>query len=146
MSRETKTAHMPVQKREARYGQAGAGLRVPKHGAQPNLDLTIAWNFSRMDKGGKFKCTLALLNEFSSELIKLEGKTVDELMSKKHNHPMSAGKLSSEAKARMEILNLDEETLFQLDLKTPARLWGILEHNIFHIIWLDPEHGVYTGS
>lgn len=111
----------------------------------PNLDAPIAWNFKRMDKGGKFKCDFKSLHNHETAVLNLEGKTIKQLMEKNHNHPLAIDKLSPVAKARMRVLNLDIETIYQLDLRTPARLWGILEHNIFHVIWLDPNHLVYPS-
>lgn len=146
MSRITKNAHLPEVPKQPKINAHDCARRITKHIEQPGLQLPIAWNFDRMDDGGKFKCTLKALHDYIHELLRLEGKTVDELMGKEHNHPMPIAKLSKAAKARIEALNLDEQTLFQLDLKTPARLWGILEHNIFHIIWLDINHEVYISN
>lgn len=146
MSRNVSRKISPLPRRETSQHEVPAPERKISYAENPDVEIPIAWNFGRMDDGGKFKCTLKLLAGFTNELIKLEGKTVSQLMQKAHNHPMAVGKLSSEAKARLEILNLEEETLFQLDLKTPARLWGILEHNIFYILWLDPTHDVYIAK
>lgn len=124
-------------------GGAPDPARTPKFGGRPALDQPIAWNFSRMDPGGKFACSLKKLDEFVKKLVAFEGKTIEQIMSLDHNHPLSTKKLSSIAKNRVEALRLDSETLYQLNLGTPVRLWGILEHNIFHVIWLDREHAVY---
>ena len=143
MARNTRSAHNPAAAKSPKVSPHDNAQRVARHAEQPALHVPIAWNFDRMDSGGKFRCSLKSLHDYTRELLRLEGKTVEELMGKEHNHPMPIAKLSREARARIEILNLDEQTLFQLDLKTPARLWGILEHNIFHIIWLDKKHEVY---
>lgn len=143
MARRTKISQSPSQARIPKFQPYVGKERATKHSEFTSLELPVAWNFRRMDDGGKFKCTLQLLHDYATELIKLEGKTKNELMQRSHNHPMSIDKLSREAKARLDVLNLEVETLFQLDLKTPARLWGLFEHNIFHVIWLDKEHKVY---
>lgn len=146
MSRNTKSLHLPETPKFPKVGSHDNARRITRQVEQPALAVPIGWNFDRMDSGGKFKCSLKALNEYTTELLRLEGKTVEELMGKEHNHPMPIAKLSREARDRIEVLNLDEQTLFQLDLKTPARLWGILEHNIFHIIWLDKNHEVYITA
>lgn len=143
MPRNTKSVQEPQIPRSPKVGSHDKGGRTPRIAERPALHIPIAWNFNRMDGAGKFKCSLSELHPYTKELLRLEGKTVEELMEKAHNHPMSTAKLSREAKARIKVLNLDEQTLVQLDLKTPARLWGVLEHNIFHIIWLDKKHEVY---
>lgn len=143
MSRNTKSVQEPETRRSPKVGNHDNARRTPRIVERPALHIPIAWNFNRMDGAGKFKCSLSALYPYTNELLRLEGKTVEELMEKAHNHPMPIAKLSREAKARIKALNLDEQTLFQLDLKTPARLWGVLEHNIFHIIWLDKNHEVY---
>lgn len=143
MGRNTKNRHTPEITQSPRVGNHDNARRVIRLVEQPALHIPVGWNFDRMDAGGKFRCSLKALNEYITELLRLEGKTVEELMDKEHNHPMPTSKLSREARERMDVLNLDEQTLFQLDLKTPARLWGVLEHNIFHIIWLDKNHEVY---
>lgn len=145
MARNTKTLHVPAPERNTRAGALAAPARIVKFFERPNLDAPIAWNFRSMDSGGKFRCSLKLLHEFQDRLLRLEGHTIAELLQQAHNHPIAAAKLSAEAKSRLEAMNLDIETLFQLDLGTPARLWGMLEHNIFHVIWLDPEHSVYRS-
>lgn len=143
MSRNTKTIHSPAARQIPKVSLHDNAKRVPRYVENPALHVPIAWNFDRMDKSGKFRCSLKELHTYTEELLRLEGKTVEELMDREHNHPMPIAKLSREARDRIEVLNLDEQTLFQLDLKTPARLWGILEHNIFHIVWLDKNHEVY---
>lgn len=143
MVKKTKIKHHVRAERIVPVAAISSKGRVPRHSATPNLDAPIAWNFKRMDSGGKFKCTLKMLHDYARELVKLEEKTVSQLMEQAHNHPMATSKLSDIARARITALSLDIETIHQLDLKTPARLWGVLEHNIFHIIWLDPDHGVY---
>jgi hypothetical protein len=60
-----------------------------------------------------------------------------------HNHPLGVDKIAAFAKERLKALNIDIKTLYQINLSTPVRLWGIKEHNIFHILWLDKDHKIY---
>jgi len=105
--------------------------------------MKIGWNFSRMDTKGCFRCSLQLLHDYHDKLVKIEGKTKSELLQGNHNHPLALSKISRVAQARVTELRIEDETIYQLNIGTPARLWGIWEHNIFHILWLDPEHKVY---
>ena len=99
-----------------------------------------------MDSKGKFRCSLALLDPYTKQLIELEHLKIRDILNKKHNHPMNVKKLSKDARARIDILKIEEETLFQLDLQTPVRLWGFFEDNIFYCLWLDQMHEVYVSD
>lgn len=143
MSRKkARISEEPIKRKQANVN-ISIKTRNPIKSKSLDLDQKIGWNFSRMDKQGKFKCTLCLLEPYTEKLVALEGVTIDNILKKKHNHPMNTDKLSRDAKARVDVLNIEEETLFQLDIGTPARIWGILEGNIFHIVWLDRNHEVY---
>ena len=106
-------------------------------------DSPVSWRFNRMDDGGCAKCTLKELHGFSNRLFKYEGLTKNEVGSLAHCHPIAVDKLTSVGKARVEAKSLEEETLYQLDLGTPVRLFGVWEGNIFHAIFLDKEHKFY---
>lgn len=136
--------------------------RVPKVGANVGakmlataaenpdkiLESKIAWNFSKMDDGGDWPCSLQSLHGYHRKITSYEGKTIKELFVRGqgggvHSHRMPVEVLCSKACTRLNTCNIDEDALHQLDLGGPARLWGVLEHNIFHILWLDPRHSVY---
>jgi hypothetical protein len=99
-----------------------------------------------MDISGKYCCTLSDLEEFKKEIVKCEGKTVQEVMHLSHNHPLSVDKIDQVAKKRLDTLKLEIETLHQIKLSGCVRLWGIREDNIFHILWLDRFHEVYKAA
>ena len=110
---------------------------------QTGYDMLIGWNFHIMDNSGSFKCFLTDHQKYQKELSDLEKYTVRQGLDKGHNHSMPYSKISETAKKRLNALNLDFETLFQLNLGTPVRLWGVFDQNIFQILWLDPDHKVY---
>ena len=136
-----------TKRKNARYlTQPTVSKKTAYTEKRPNFEMTIGWNFDRMDDSGKFACSLKALDPYTSQLVKLEGLKIRDLLNRnRHNHPISLDKLSRTAQERIRILDIDEETLFQPDLKTPVRLWGVLEQNIFHILWLDPTHEVYPS-
>ena len=119
--------------------------KAVKISEQTGYDMLIGWNFHIMDSSGSFKCSLADLQKYQKELSGLEKYTVRQVLEKEHNHPLPYSKISETAKNRLNALNLDFETLFQLNLGTPVRLWGFFDQNIFQILWLDPDHKVYKA-
>lgn len=64
----------------------------------------------------------------------------------RHSHPISTEKISAIAQKRLQFINIDEETLYQISLSQKIRLWGVIKHNIFHILWLDEEHEVCPSN
>lgn len=102
----------------------------------------IGWNFRLMDAGGPWPCTFRKLTRYRKRLLAYEGKTVAEAFNARHCHPVTADMLCPQAQTRLRALDIDG-SIAQLDLGTPARLWGMLHHNVFHLLWLDLAHAVY---
>lgn len=120
--------------------------RIPAHAQNPDSyrDKKIGWRFTRMDSGGKGKCSLKHLHDYIDRVCFYEKRTRREIENTPHCHPCAVEKLSKVAQERIRTLNLDETTLFQLDFNTPCRLWGVWDENIFDVIWLDREHDFYV--
>lgn len=118
------------------------------HSENPDesLDKPIGWNFRLMDQAGSWPCTFKKLTKVREQLISCENKKYRELFNRRgHSHTMPADALCKTAQKRLEDLGLDSAALLhQLEIgPPPGRLWGIIEHNIFHLLWLDPKHTVY---
>lgn len=100
-----------------------------------------------MDNDGEWQCNIVCLEEFKSWLHGFEGQKAASIFAKgsqyRHSHPMPVDKICNAAKSRLEKLNLEPEAMFQLEIGRVPRLWGFLEHNIFHVVWVDREHTVY---
>lgn len=111
-----------------------------------NTTEKVAWRFSRMDCGGKGKCSLRLLHDYDKKLTSYENFTRKEVEAKDHCHPCNPGKLSKIGKERIKALRLDVATLYQLDLGTPCRLWGVWDGSVFNVIWLDQAHDFYDSK
>lgn len=113
------------------------------------LNKPIGWNFRLMDQAGSWPCTFRKLTKVRQQLISYENKKYKELFSRRgHSHTMPADTLCKAAQKRLEAIGLDGSVLLhQLEIDPPpGRLWGIVEHNIFHLLWLDPRHTVYPMS
>lgn len=137
-TKKTNRANLPI-----------GGTKKTEVASLPNLDAKIAWNFGRMDRNGDWCCDWKTLEGYHDRLIRQEGRSIRELFirgqsnNNTSNHRMPKSKLCERAQNRLNKLKIEDEALHQIDLGTPVRLWGILEHNIFHVLWLDTNHQVY---
>ena len=87
------------------------------------------------------------IQEFFKELLHrlqdYETMTWAEVLSRDSCHDMEASKLSSKAKQRLLQILPEIDTLHQLDMKQPCRLWGYRDRQVLYLIWHDPKHTVY---
>lgn len=62
----------------------------------------------------------------------------------KHNS-YNFGAVCATAQCRLAELRLDEifEEFFRFRLSGEKRLWGFRTGDVFHLLWWDPDHGVY---
>jgi hypothetical protein len=122
-------------------------LKHPVVGGNPErfLELPVAWNFHSMDPNGEWACDLSSLSSHTERLANyFEGRTPENIFHNgdRHSHPMTSQKVCRKAKERLNQLQIDPETVYQISLNKKARLWGIMYHNIFKILWLDLNHTV----
>lgn len=110
------------------------------------MDSPISWNFSYMDFGGKWPCDFIKLHKYYKNIVSFEGIKVKDIFNfqrkDRHTHPISINRLNPIAQTRLNDLNLNYDIIYQLRLTQKVRLWGILEYNIFYILWLDENHEV----
>ena len=87
------------------------------------------------------------IQEFFKELLNrlqdYETMTWNEVLRRDSCHDMEASKLSPAAQRRLLQILPDIDTLHQLDMKHPCRLWGYRDRQILYLIWHDPKHTVY---
>ncbi len=87
------------------------------------------------------------IQEFFKELLNrlqdYETMTWGEVLRRDSCHDMEASKLSPAAQRRLLQILPDIDTLHQLDMKQPCRLWGYRDRQILYLIWHDPKHTVY---
>ena len=126
----------------------GRKSAIPAHDPNQSLNKKIAWNFKRMDDEGEWCCLWDSLGEFLNKLCAFEGRSIGDIFFKggNHSHPVAVSRVCQKAQNRLESLGIGDETLFQIKLDHLARLWGVKEENIFHIIWLDRSHTVYPTN
>lgn len=88
-----------------------------------------------------------IIQEFFKELLNrlqdYETMTWDEVLRRDSCHNMEASRLSPAAQRRLLQILPDIDTLHQLDMKQPCRLWGFRHLQTFYLIWHDPKHTVY---
>lgn len=83
------------------------------------------------------------LQSVREKLAHFEGRTWGEILNSKHNHNVSVGDLSKEARSRLaELKQYDIEQLLSLRLSGPERIWGILAEGVYTILWWDPRHQI----
>jgi len=149
MVKKIKRNASPIQQKRVGHSILPPSGKSPKY--LPEVDdiqrKNIGWNFHRMDKGGLWPCTFKKLTKYRSCLISYEKKTVAEVLNARHCHPISCDALCIQAQNRLRSLGLDAGgSLVQLDIGGKARLWGMLHHNIFQLLWIDPQHEVYPTA
>jgi len=87
------------------------------------------------------------IQEFFKELLNrlqdYETMTWNEVLRRDSCHDMEASKLSPAAQRRLLQILPDIDTLHQLDMKQPCRLWGYRDRQILYLIWHDPKHTIY---
>lgn len=124
----------------------------PKDSKEPKAEpqqsprsLSPAWRIASMQwqhPYGWHEVGSEKLHEIRSKLINFERLTWHEILGH-NNHPVSVSSLNKEAQKRLTDLKLDDvDELVSLRLTGRQRVWGILEGNIYTILWWDPEHDV----
>ena len=146
---DKKARHRDVQtyKRSAQAGIPDTRKSAKiTHNPDHTLKAKIAWNFGLMDSGGQWPCSLKRLDAHHSRLVFFEGRAVEDIFNSaggdRHSHLIAVDRIILTAQKRLEALNIDANVLHQLSLGHAPRLWGVLQHNIFHILWLDEKHEV----
>lgn len=104
----------------------------------------IGWNFRHMEttKGCEWKCTFKRLSKFNDRLLSFEGKSFQEIEAgndSSHPWPDISG-LNKDFQALINAKRIDVESIWQLELAGKSRLFGVREHNIFKVMWLDFNH------
>jgi hypothetical protein len=112
------------------------------------MKMNPAWRITLVQTAepwGWHTLTGTELQEVHSKLCEYETKTWSEILVQEQyrNHRVEFHRLCKEAQDRLTELNLDDlEQLVSLRLGAKERVWGILDHNIMHLIWWDPDHQI----
>lgn len=107
------------------------------------------WSFALLDlvalKGGWIHLRQEHLDTLLPRFRDWEKMTWGQILSegKKQNHPVDVANLIPEAQERLKHLKLDDhEQLTSLRVNARARVYGILDREVFLILWWDPDHQI----
>jgi hypothetical protein len=112
------------------------------------MRLHPAWRVKLLEMVSPFgwqEISPGKLREVREKLQHFESMTWHEILitAKSRNHSVSVDQLCKEARCRLEeIGQWDLEQMVSLRLSGPERVWGILNENILHVLWWDPDHAV----
>ena len=94
------------------------------------------WGWEQVEIRQFFQYLLPRLQDY-------ETMTWNEITQRKSCHPLEVRKICPAAKRRLQEIHPDIDTLHQIDMRQPCRLWGYRDRQILYIIWHDPNHSVY---
>ncbi len=106
-----------------------------------------AWNFSSCDKEHwsiySEEVHKIFWNEILPHLQAWERQTWSDILikSKKQNHSINAKCLNKTASDRLENLYIEGDSLISLRLNGSHRIYGYMNREVFHILWIDLNHG-----
>lgn len=106
-----------------------------------------AWNFSSCDKEQWSFFSEAAREIFWSEILphfqSWETQTWGNILidAKKQNHSIDVKNLNKAAADRLIELYIEAESLISLRLTGTHRVYGYMNGVVFHILWIDLEHG-----
>ena len=116
----------------------------------------LVWDLNSIDKNGKFSFDTSR-DDFSCDkvlnfMLSAGNRTWFEIKTETHgkknkskNHFLDYESLSSEAKDRIRVLDLNDKTdsIFSLRIENLIRIIGIREGEKFVVKWYDPKHEFY---
>jgi hypothetical protein len=121
-------------------------LKTPDSTAREN----IVWRFGILDKEGPWGWSdiskELILNEIHSKLSNFETMTIPQLQLN-GSHFVEVNILCRDAQKRLDLIRQDDnDELFSLRLSGKKRIWGIVNGNIFSVLWWDPDHAVCPSN
>lgn len=142
-------AHSPLATKQPRLRFHPEAAKTPLT-ADPRdfLQCHPRWRFSLLQLDGPYgwsALSLADAQELTGSLRQLERRKWSEIFvrSKKHNHSVTVDLLSPAARKELRRHQLDDrDELWSLRITGRQRVWGILEEDVFYLLWWDPEHRV----
>jgi len=85
-------------------------------------------------------------NILVNRLHSYEDMTWDDLVSRRHCHPMPVTKIEIKAQNRLSKKCADIDTLHSIDINKKCRVWGHKIGRSLYLIWHDPQHTVYLAK
>lgn len=106
-----------------------------------------SWNFSSCDKEKWSLWEDSVRDIFWDEILprlqSLESQKWRDIFvrSAKQNHSNQTKKLNKVAIERLEELGIEQDSLLSLRITGTHRIYGFMQQAVFHILWVDLEHG-----
>jgi hypothetical protein len=141
LSKNPTALHPPEGRKEARSIPFGDPQRQYPAWRLFKLEMYDRSEGEGTESFGWHEIGRARLSEIRKCLQNFETMTWSEI--RNGSHMVSVDDLIRPARKRLEELKLDDlDYLFSLRLAGKERVWGILEGNIFNILWWDPLHKI----
>jgi len=105
-----------------------------------------SWRFKLMDK--EVWPAAGCFDEIVDKLSNYETMTWAEIDSASksskgsRNHFIKVDRMDKKARERLDELHLTYDEYYSIALTGKARLFGVLESGIFHVLWYDQNHEV----
>lgn len=92
-----------------------------------------------------WSCTFEKLSRYWEKLASFERHSFRDLenMNDSNHNWESYDNMNKDAKEYLEKHKIDSGALWQLRFSNLVRLFGVRDHNIFRILWLDEKHEIY---
>jgi hypothetical protein len=71
-----------------------------------------------------------------------ETMTWQEIKNRKNCHPIPVQDICSKAQSRLQEMQKDIDTMFQVDISELGRVFGYRDRMLFYLVWHDPNHTV----
>lgn len=122
-------------------------IPISRENVEKQTAERLVWRVSIIDKDGKWGWgridSNILWDKIHSKLKSFESMTLNEITKKNDSHNIEVNQIVKDAQKRLEeIGQADVDALFSLRLSGKERIWGIVDRNIFKILWWDPNHEI----
>lgn len=139
---------MAASKKQIRQSQQPRGKAIVQ-GGNPDeyYQRHPSWNFAGCDKEKwsiQAKNTQDIFwNEIFPHFQFWETQTWAEILlkAKKQNHSITPESLNKAAADRLLELYIEADSLISLRTGSTHRIYGYMDGSVFHILWVDLEHG-----
>jgi hypothetical protein len=109
-----------------------------------------AWRISLLVMHTPFGWTIidgATANQVRERLANYESMKWKEIIPSYRSHFIKRTDLCQEAQDHLAAINQDDiDSVISLGIDQKVRVFGILEHNVLKVLWLDPDHKVCPSA
>jgi hypothetical protein len=147
-ARKAKKADKEAKRKQPTTAVDVTGAKRPVLGPPVvvDQDATMVFRLSRMDEGGPYSwagMTADHVKIITTACRSWEQLRVTEFIGLPGTKPIPVHKLCAAARKRLTEVELDDlDELWELRPQGKERIWGVLDGNVFYVLWWDPEHQV----